>query len=389
MEGLEMIRDQRGQETGDRGQANPPRPAPCPLPPFWSGKRVFLTGHTGFKGGWLSLWLQSLGAEITGYALGPPTTPSLFDAARVGEEMCSIIADIRDLPTLQQALREARPEIVFHLAAQPLVRYSYQNPVETYATNVMGTVYLLEAIRRIPSVRAVVNVTSDKCYENREWVWGYREHEPMGGYDPYSNSKGCAELVTAAYRNSFFSPQPPIPNPQPPTAVASARAGNVIGGGDWAEDRLIPDILRAFEVGQTVKIRNPHAIRPWQHVLEPLGGYLRLAEKLYHEGAVFAEGWNFGPDEADARPVAWIVNQLVELWGKGARWEQDSGYHPHEAHYLKLDCAKAKARLGWTPRWSLEQSLRATVDWHRSYQRGTNVRAITLAQIKQFQESSV
>jgi len=348
---------------------------------------VFLTGHTGFKGGWLALWLQSLGAEVTGYALEPPTNPSLFEVARVGEGMRSIIADIRDLPTLQSALREARPEMVFHLAAQPLVRYSYQNPVETYATNVMGTVHLLEAVRHTPSVRAVVNVTSDKCYENREWVWGYREHEPLGGYDPYSNSKGCAELVTAAYRNSFFNPQPSTLNPQPSTAIATARAGNVIGGGDWAADRLIPDLLRAFEAGQTVRIRNPHAIRPWQHVLEPLSGYLLLAEKLYTEGAAFAEGWNFGPDEADARPVAWIANRLVELWGEGARWEQDGGHHPHEAHYLKLDCAKAKARLGWAPRWSLEQSLQVTVDWHRSYRRGAKVRAMTLAQISIFVET--
>jgi CDP-glucose 4,6-dehydratase len=381
-----MIRDQRGQGAGDRGQASPLRSVPCPLHPFWSGKRVFLTGHTGFKGSWLSLWLQSLGAEVTGYALDPLTNPSLFEVARVGEGMHSVIADIRDLPTLQRAMQVVQPEIVFHLAAQPLVRESYRSPVETYATNVMGTVHLLEAVRHTPGVKAVVNVTSDKCYENREWVWGYREHEPMGGYDPYSNSKGCAELVTAAYRNSFFNSTTHSDRLSTPPAVATARAGNVIGGGDWAADRLIPDLLRAFDAGQPAVIRSPHAIRPWQHVLEPLSGYLRLAERLYDTGAAFAESWNFGPDEADARPVAWIANRLVELWGEGARWEQDGGHHLHEAHYLKLDCAKAKARLGWVPRWSLEQSLRATVHWHRSYRRGANVRAMMLAQIEQFQE---
>ena len=271
---------------------------------FWRGRRVFLTGHTGFKGGWLALWLQRLGADVTGYALDPPTTPSLFAVARVGAGMRSIINDIRDAETLAQAMREAQPEIVIHMAAQPLVRYSYQAPVETYATNVMGTVHLLEAVRQTDSVRAVVNVTSDKCYENREWVWGYRENEPMGGYDPYSNSKGCAELVTAAYRNSYFNP---AQYSQHGVALASARAGNVIGGGDWAEDRLIPDILRAIAAGEAVNIRSPHAIRPWQHVLEPLSGYLLLAQRLIEDGPAHAEGWNFGPSEEDARPVQWIV----------------------------------------------------------------------------------
>lgn len=376
-----MIRDQRGPGTGDQGPANPLRPVPCTLHPFWSGKRVFLTGHTGFKGSWLCLWLQSLGAEVTGYALEPPTNPSLFEVARVGEGMRSIIADIRDLPTLQQALREAQPEIVIHLAAQPLVRYSYQNPVETYATNVMGAVHLLEAVRHTPSVRAVVNVTSDKCYENREWVWGYREHEPMGGYDPYSSSKGCAELVTAAWRRSFF---PPADYARHGVALASARAGNVIGGGDWAADRLVPDLIAAFAAGRPAVIRNPPAIRPWQHVLEPLSGYLRLAEKLYYEGAAFAEGWNFGPDEADAQPVVWIANRLVELWGEGACWQPDGGHHPHEAHDLKLDCAKAKARLGWMPRWPLIVALRRIVAWQRALQAGEDMRAWSLAELADY-----
>lgn len=350
---------------------------------FWSGKRVFLTGHTGFKGGWLSLWLQSLGAELTGFALNPPTNPSLFEVAQVGGGMRSIIADIRDLPTLQQVMREVRPEIVFHLAAQPLVHYSYANPVETYATNVMGTVHLLEAVRQMDGVRVVVNITSDKCYENREWVWGYREYEPMGGYDPYSSSKGCAELATAAYRHAFFNADGPESQP----AVATARAGNVIGGGDWAADRLIPDILRAFEAGQAVKIRSPQAIRPWQHVLDPLSGYLRLAQRLWTDGSAVAEGWNFGPDEADAWSVAWIADRLVALWGEGVRWEQDGGNHLHEAQVLKLDCAKAKARLGWAPHWSLEQGLQAMVAWHRAYRGDEDMRATTLAQIRQFQDS--
>lgn len=345
---------------------------------FWRGRRVFLTGHTGFKGGWLSLWLQRLGADVTGYALDPPTTPSLFAVARVGAGMRSIIKDIRDAETLAQAMRAAQPEIVIHMAAQPLVRYSYQAPVETYATNVMGTVHLLEAVRQTGSVRAVVNVTSDKCYENREWVWGYRETEPMGGYDPYSNSKGCAELVTAAYRNSYFNP---AQYSQHGVALASARAGNVIGGGDWAEDRLIPDILRAIAVGEAVNIRSPHAIRPWQHVLEPLSGYLLLAQRLIEDGPAHAEGWNFGPSEEDARPVQWIVERLTQAWGEGARWQLDRNPQPHEAHYLKLDCAKARSRLGWQPRWGLARTLESIVAWHKAYDQRQAMREVTLLHI--------
>ena len=347
---------------------------------FWRGKRVLLTGHTGFKGSWLSLWLQSMGAQVVGYALAPPTQPSLFEVAQVGAGMTSIVGDIRDLAHLRAVFDEHQPEIVFHLAAQALVRYSYSEPVETYATNVMGTVNLLEAVRHSPSVKAVVNVTSDKCYENREWAWGYRENEAMGGYDPYSNSKGCAELVTAAYRQSFF--QQSSINHQPSPAVASGRAGNVIGGGDWAEDRLIPDILRAITENRPVHIRAPHAIRPWQHVLEPLSGYLELAEKLYTDGTDYAEGWNFGPSDEDAKPVQWIVEQLTEAWGDGASWTLDGGDHPHEAHYLKLDCSKAKMRLHWTPRWHLTDTLRAIVEWQRAYQGAADMRKFTLQQIE-------
>jgi len=274
---------------------------------------------------------------------------------------------------------EHKPEIVIHMAAQPLVRYSYAEPVETYSTNVMGTVNLLEAVRGTPGVKAVVNVTTDKCYENREWAWGYRENEAMGGYDPYSSSKGCAELVTAAYRNSFFNSA--TFNVKHSTAIASARAGNVIGGGDWAEDRLIPDIMRAITQGRSVTIRNPHAIRPWQHVLEPLSGYLKLAQKLYEEGAAYAEGWNFGPNDEDAKPVQWIVEQLTQSWGEGASWLLDGGEHPHEAHYLKLDCSKAKGRLDWHPRWHLDEALKRIVDWQKQYLYGRDMRAVTIEQI--------
>jgi len=346
---------------------------------FWCGKRVLLTGHTGFKGSWLSLWLQSMDAQVVGYALAPPTEPSLFEVAGVGAGMTSVIGDIRDLEHLRAVFAEHKPEIVIHMAAQPLVRYSYAEPVETYSTNVMGTVNLLEAVRGTPGVKAVVNVTTDKCYENREWAWGYRENEAMGGYDPYSSSKGCAELVTAAYRNSFFNSA--TFNVKHSTAIASARAGNVIGGGDWAEDRLIPDIMRAITQGRSVTIRNPHAIRPWQHVLEPLSGYLKLAQKLYEEGAAYAEGWNFGPNDEDAKPVQWIVEQLTQSWGEGASWLLDGGEHPHEAHYLKLDCSKAKGRLDWHPRWHLDEALKRIVDWQKQYLYGRDMRAVTIEQI--------
>ena len=351
-------------------------------PAFWSGKRVLLTGHTGFKGSWLALWLQSMGAQVVGYALAPATEPSLFALADVARGMTSVIGDIRDLATLQGVLRRAQPEIVFHMAAQALVRHSYQNPVETYATHVMGTVHLLEAVRQTPGVQAVVNITTDKCYENREWVWGYRENEPLGGYDPYSNSKGCAELVSAAYRSSFFNP---AAYGQHGVALATVRAGNVIGGGDWAADRLIPDILAAFAAGAPARIRNPHAIRPWQHVLEPLRGYLTLAERLVHYGPACAEAWNFGPADEDAREVGWIVQEMARLWGPGAQWQVDAGDHPHEAHYLKLDISKARARLGWQPALRLGAALQQITHWAQQQRAGADMRALTLAQIEAYQ----
>lgn len=356
---------------------------------FFQGKKVFITGHTGFKGAWLSLWLHSLGAQVTGYALDPPTNPSLFEVARVGELLKSVLADVRDLDRLKSELLAASPDIVIHMAAQPLVRDSYRIPVETYAINVMGTVHLLEAVRQCPTVKAVVNVTTDKCYENREWVWGYRENEPMGGYDPYSNSKGCSELVTSAYRSSYFiNQQFNTSTPQRHgAAVATARAGNVIGGGDWAGDRLVPDIIRAIMAGEPVQIRNPSAIRPWQHVLEPLSGYLLLAQRLYEKGPVFAEGWNFGPDDSDAEPVEWIVSRMCELWGSGASYEIDRGEHPHEAHYLKLDCSKAHMRLGWQPHWDLERSLGKIIEFVRVLNNGGDVRACVLDQIETYERN--
>jgi CDP-glucose 4,6-dehydratase len=352
-----------------------------PDPVFWAGRRVFLTGHTGFKGSWLALWLQSLGAEVHGYALAPPTAPALHAEARVADGMTGTLGDVRDFDAVRRALAAQRPDIVLHLAAQPLVRLSYAEPVATYATNVMGTVHVLEAARATGSVRAIVNVTTDKCYENREWVWGYREDEPMGGFDPYSNSKGCSELVTSAYRRSFFGDRDGA-------ALASARAGNVIGGGDWAADRLLPDILRAFERGEPVVVRNPHATRPWQHVLEPLCGYLVLAERLCSDGQACAEGWNFGPRDDDARTVQWIVERLAGRWGAGARWQPDAGDHPHEASHLKLDISKARHRLGWQPRWSLAAALDRIVGWHRAWLSHDDVRALCLAQIDDYMKTT-
>lgn len=329
-------------------------------PYFWKGKRVFLTGHTGFKGSWLSLWLTQMGAELKGFALAPPTTPAMFSVSNLNNYMNSHIGDIRDLETLTKSIMEFKPDIIIHMAAQSLVRLSYNEPVATYATNVMGTVNLLEAARRCSNLQVVVNITTDKCYENREWEWGYRENEPMGGHDPYSNSKGCAELVTSAYRKSFFY------NDNAP-AIASARAGNVIAGGDWATDRLIPDILRAFEKGQPAIVRNPQATRPWQHALEPLSGYLILAQNLWQGRKAFAEGWNFGPKDDDAKTVEWILDKMVAAWGPNANWQVDSKAHPHEAKYLKLDTSKAHARLNWSPTWSLEHTLEKIISWHRAW----------------------
>lgn len=351
-------------------------------PSFWRGKRVFLTGHTGFKGSWLSLWLQSLGAELTGYALQPPTEPSLFRVAGVASGMRSMEGDIRNLDEMMHAVRTSQPEIVLHLAAQSVVRQSYDDPVETFDTNVMGTVKLLESVRRVGGVRAVVVVSSDKCYENREWHWGYRETDALGGYDPYSNSKGCTELVTASYRNSFFAGHHPG---SPTVAVGSGRAGNVIGGGDWTANQLVPDAIRAFSESRPVLLRSPGAVRPWQFVLEPIDGYLTLAERLYSEGQPFADGWNFGPSSANARTVQWIVERLVEQWGEQARWGLDAQQHPHEAGYLKLDSSKAQAMLGWESKLDLDTALRWTVQWYKAYCSGADARAATLEQIRQFQ----
>jgi CDP-glucose 4,6-dehydratase len=345
-------------------------------PDFWRGKRVLITGHTGFKGSWLSLWLQSMGANLSGIALEPPTEPALFAVARVAEGMEHHIVDIRDFASVKARMDGFQPEIVIHMAAQPLVRLSYSQPVETYATNVMGTVHVLEAARHAGSVKAIVNITTDKCYENREWVWGYREDEPMGGHDPYSNSKGCAELVSSAYRKSFLK--------EAGIAMATARAGNVIGGGDWALDRLVPDVMRALEQHEPVLIRNPHAIRPWQHVLEPLSGYLLLAERLYIHGQLDAEGWNFGPRDEDARSVQWIVEYLCEQWDRGASWTLQPGDHPHEASFLKLDISKARQRLQWTPSWTLETALKNITEWHQAWLQGLDMRTVCMNQINQY-----
>lgn len=331
------------------------------------------------------MWLHSVGADITGYALNPPTNPNLFDISEIKQFITSIIGDVRDLKSLSEVIQSSRPEIIIHMAAQPLVRESYKNPVETYSINLMGTVNLLEAARTCKDVRAIINVTTDKCYENKEWWWGYRENEPLGGYDPYSNSKACSELVTSAYRNSFFNPN----NYQTHgVGLASARSGNVIGGGDWATDRLIPDCVRALLTEKKIIVRNPGSIRPWQHVLEPLSGYLLLAQKLVEDGPSYSEAWNFGPNDADEKPVEWIVRKICEKWGHGASYEIDRGVHPHEAHYLKLDCSKAKAHLGWYPKWDLEQAIDMVIEWTQAYKEHKEVRKVCLKQIEEYTKSS-
>jgi CDP-glucose 4,6-dehydratase len=349
---------------------------------FWQGKKVFVTGHTGFKGSWLSLWLQNLGASVLGYALPPPTNPALFQDARIAAGMTSITGDVRDLAHLQGEMGKFQPEIVFHLAAQPLVRYSYKEPVETFTTNVVGTVHMLESVRHTESVRVVVSITSDKCYENQEWFWGYRETDSLGGHDPYSGSKACAEQAIATYRSSYF---PPDKFEQHGVALASTRAGNVIGGGDWATDRLVPDIMKAIIDTSPVIIRSPNAIRPWQHVLEPLNGYLTLAEQMWTDSTL-AQAWNFGPEDKDAKTVGWIVDYLTKLWGEGASWRLDGAEHPHENTYLKLDCSKAKSLLGWAPKLSLPTALEWITDWFRAYQQHGDMREFTEQQIARFEQ---
>jgi CDP-glucose 4,6-dehydratase len=349
-------------------------------PDFWHGKQVFVTGHTGFKGAWMCLLLERLGARVSGYSLAAPSTPSLFDLAGIADRIDSIHGDIRDFDKLHTAIRERRPEIVIHMAAQALVRRSYRDPIENYSTNVMGTVHLLEAVRRVGSARVVVNVTSDKCYQNREVIWGYRENDPMGGHDPYSSSKGCAELVADAYRNSYFTNKD---NDSAPT-LCSVRAGNVIGGGDWAEDRLIPDCIRSLSRGEPVLIRSPHAIRPWQLVLEPVEGYLALAEHAWTEGSAAAGGWNFGPADTDAQPVRQIVDRITSLWGHGAKWHLSEGPHPHEAHYLKLDCTKSRVKLGWQPRTNLATALEWIVDWYQRVGAGADAWRVSQETLDRF-----
>ena len=350
-------------------------------PSFWHSKKVLVTGHTGFKGSWLSLWLQTMGADLCGIALAPPTEPSLFAQAKVADGMRHQLADVRDFEKIKKIFQSFQPDIVLHLAAQPLVRESYKAPIETYSTNVMGTVHVLEASRRTKSVRAVINVTTDKCYENREWVWGYRENEPIGGHDPYSSSKGCSELVSAAYRKSFFE--------DAEIQVATARAGNVIGGGDWARDRLIPDIIKSIQENIPTKIRNPNAIRPWQHVLEPLSGYLLLAEGLYNKKDGMSGAWNFGPRDEDAQNVQWVANELSKKMGQSPIFLPDPKNHPHEANFLKLDISKAKNKLGWEPRWSLNTALDRIVDWNRSLNQKEDIRKKSVSQILEYNKTGV
>ncbi len=346
---------------------------------FWSGKRVFITGHTGFKGSWLCLWLEYLGAKVTGYALEPPTDPSLFEIAEIENTMNSIIGDVTDLKNLESALINAKPEIVIHMAAQSLVRYSYENPVETFTTNMLGTVHVLDAVRKTESVRATVMITSDKSYHNEEWVWGYRENSRLGGEDPYSASKGASELIIHSYQSSYF-------NSNPNSSVASARAGNVIGGGDWALDRLVPDIIRSLLNNEPTLIRSPQATRPWQHVLEPLHGYLMLAEKLYTEGHDFESAWNFGPPEESEKTVGWIIGKLYELWDVDFDWERDKNLGPAECTFLKLDASKAHSYLGWRPKLDLVTTLDWIVKWSRQYQQGSDMREVSIGEIKRFMD---
>lgn len=353
---------------------------------FWQGKNVLITGCTGFKGSWLSVWLAELGVNVFGYSLKPPTVPSMFDLLKLDTKINYCEGDIRDYNHFTEFLNQTNPDIVIHMAAQPLVRYSYDNPIETYHTNVVGLVNVLEAIRHNKKVKAVINVTSDKCYENKEWIWGYREDESKGGYDPYSNSKGCAELVTSCYQKSYFNKDNYGKTHN--TLLASGRAGNVVGGGDWALDRLIPDMIKAIIDKKPVNIRNPSAIRPWQHVLEPLSGYLLLAEYLYNGDINIASGWNFGPHDKDVKNVEYVVSQLCRLWGDGASWVLDNNNHPHEANYLKLDCSKANLLLNWHPRWDIQTTLKNIVGWYKAYINNQDLYQITKEQINNYELTS-
>ena len=340
---------------------------------FWNGKKVLITGHTGFKGSWLTFRLKMLGAEVCGYSLAPDTQPNLFENLNLAQEVKSVIGDIRDLSNFQKTVQDFQPEIIFHLAAQSLVRKSYRQPVDTYSTNVIGTVNILEAVRFSESVKSVVIVTTDKVYENKEWHWAYRENERLGGFDPYSNSKACAELAVSAYRNSFFSDRE--------TLIATARAGNVIGGGDWSEDRLLPDVFRSLIFGEKLEIRNPASIRPWQHALEPLDGYMKLAEKLYNGEKNFAEAWNFGPSEEDSKPVGWILEEIKRIWNEPVNWEISTEKQPHEARLLKLDSTKAKAELGWLPKLNLNEAVNLTAEWYRAFKDEKDLVKLTGEQI--------
>lgn len=346
---------------------------------FWQGKKILVTGHTGFKGSWLSLWLQSLGAELIGFSLAPPTQPNLFEIAQLSKGMTSILGDIRDFQLVQTILRKYRPEIIIHMAAQSLVRYSYQEPLETYTTNIMGTVNLLEGVRLTDSVKAIINVTSDKCYENKELKRGYCEEDSLGGHDPYSNSKACSELITQTYRNVYFKDQK--------IGVATARAGNVIGGGDWAENRLVPDILKACIKQENIVLRYPDALRPWQHVLEPLCAYLTLAKQLFESPSFYTQAWNFGPNEEQDRTVSWLTDTIIKYWGSEIKWVQNSSQHECETNLLRLNSTKANIVLGWKPQWNIETALAKTVAWYKSYLKKENMQEITLAQIFEFQKN--
>ncbi len=347
---------------------------------FWNGKKVLITGHTGFKGSWLALWLKMLGADVCGYALAPDTQPNLFENLALENQIESVTGDIRDLPHFEKVLQDFQPEIIFHLAAQSLVRKSYRKPIETYTINVIGTINILEAVRKVDSVKSVVVVTTDKVYENKEWHWSYRENERLGGFDPYSNSKACAELAVSAYRNSFFADSDCL--------IATARAGNVIGGGDWSEDRLLPDVFRSLVFGVKLEIRNPASIRPWQHALEPLAGYMKLAEKLYDGEKKFAEAWNFGPAEEDSKPVGWILEEIRRVWNEPVNWKIADGEQPHEARLLKLDSAKAKNELKWSPKLSLDEAVKITVQWYRGFKDKKNLTELTGNQIDFYQNKN-